>query len=412
MPDSYDLVVVGGGLAGAALACALGGRGLRLALVEMGGLTPAAAAAPGEAAYDARAIALAYGSRRILEGIGIWEVLREQATPIRHVHVSDRGGFGFTRLHAASLGVEALGYVVEARALGAVLRSRLLSDPGTRVLAPARLVSFETWSGAAGVVVEGPEGTEQWSTRLVVGADGGDSGLRQWLAIPTERTDYGQTAVVTTVSPERPHRGWAYERFTRSGPMALLPLSEDRCALVWCADPEAADRLLSLSEEGFLDALQEVFGGRLGRFLRVGARHAYPLVMVRAREQVRERLVLLGNAAHALHPVAGQGFNLVLRDVAALAESISEALGQGQDPGEFSRLQRYDRSRRWDQRQVMAFTHGLTRIFSNDLGLLRLARNLGLVALDLLPPAKGQLVRHAMGLAGHAPRLARGLPLG
>jgi 2-octaprenyl-6-methoxyphenol hydroxylase len=409
MRKSYQVVIVGAGLAGTALACALRGQGLRLALLDAGDVLTGSSGQAGDAGYDARAIALAYGSRRFLEAIGLWDALAQDATPIRRVHVSEREGFGFTRMDAVSLGVDALGYVVEARVLGPVLRGSLVRAGGIDVIAPARVVSFDADAGQIQVVTGA--GPERLSSSLVVAADGVESDLRQWVEIPTDRSDYRQTAVVTTVSSERPHQGVAYERFTVVGPMALLPLAGDRCALVWCVRADEAPRLTALSDGDFLGVLGETFGGRLGRFLRVGSRHSYPLEMVRAREQVRDRLVLLGNAAHALHPVAAQGFNLTLRDVAVLAESILEAVRKGRDPGELSRLQRYERQRRGDQARVAAFTDGVTRLFSNDLGPLRIARNLGLVALDMLPRVKDHLARHAMGLSGRMPKLPRRLAL-
>jgi 2-octaprenyl-6-methoxyphenol hydroxylase len=411
MREPYQVAIVGAGLAGTALACALRGQSVRLALVDAGGSPTGSAGQAADAGYDARAIVLAYGSRRILEAIGLWDVLSRDATPIRRVHVSEREGFGFTRMDAASLGVDALGYVVEASVLGPVLRGALARDGGIDVIAPARVVSFDAWPDAAQVEVVTGGGQECLSASLVVAADGGESGLRQQVGIPTDRSDYGQTAVVTTVSPERAPQGVAYERFTAVGPMAMLPMAGDRCALVWCVPADEAARLTALGDGEFLRILGETFGGRLGRFLQVGSRYSYPLEMVRAREQVRDRLVLLGNAAHALHPVAAQGFNLALRDVAVLAEFIVEATGQGCDPGELSRLQRYARQRRGDQARVAAFTDGVTRLFSNDFGPLRIARNLGLVALDMLPPAKDRIARYAMGLTGRLPRLSRGLSL-
>ncbi len=418
MPDPYDVAIVGGGLTGAALACALRGHHRRIALVDASVPRSTAVSAPGgsfapidQSAFDARTISLAYGSRRILEGMGLWNALADHATPIRHVHVSDREGFGFTRMDARASGVQALGYVAEAEFLGAVMARAVAESPDIEWIPGARVVTFVAGPQAAEIEVERAGARHRLCARLVVGADGGDSTVRECAGIRTVRREYGQTAVVTTVTPQRAHHGWAFERFTPTGPLALLPLSHDRCAVVWCARNDETEGLLALSDAEFLDALGERFGGRLGRFLRVGARQSYPLVLIWATEQVRPRLVLLGNAAHTVHPVGAQGFNLALRDVAALAESVHEAVRRGEDPGEESRLHLYEQQRHRDQRQVVAFTEGVARLFSSDFGPLRIARNLGLVALDLLPTVKRRVVRRAMGLNGRQPRLARGLPL-
>jgi 2-octaprenyl-6-methoxyphenol hydroxylase len=235
--------------------------------------------------------------------------------------------------------------------------------------------------------------------------------VREQLGIETAQWQYDQTAVIANITPERPHANTAYERFTDTGPLALLPLHDDRCALVWTVRTSQVDALMQLDDAAFLAALQERFGQRLGRLLKVGSRQAYPLNLMRARESVRARLALIGNAAHSLHPVAGQGFNLGLRDVAALADVTVEALRDGVDIGNAAVLQRYADARRRDQRGVIAFTDGLARIFANPLASVALARNLGLIAVDLLPPCKHFLSQRTMGLAGRLPRLARGLPL-
>lgn len=422
MAEPYDLIIVGGGMVGASLACALKGSKFRIALIE---------AVPFDhelqPSYDARAIVLSYGTRRIFEGLGLWPAIVPNATAIRHIHISERGGFGITRLDAAAHGLPALGYVVEGRALGRVLGKALAGIPNLNLICPAQLKSFSilgsTLDQAAEVTIETAQGLTTLQARLVVGADGGRSALRELAGIAADTVDYQQNAVITTVTPALPHQGVAYERFTDTGPLALLPLSEQRCGLVWTVPREQLGEVLALDDQAFMAGLQDRFGGRLGKFRRVGARRAYPLVLVRAREQVRPRLALIGNAAHALHPVAGQGFNLGLRDVAALAEVLSEAAHSGRDPGDLTVLQRYQRWRSRDQSEIIAFTDRLSRLFSNGFGPLVLARNLGLLALDLATPVKQVFSRRAMGLSaglgldlrdkvsGHLPRLARGLSL-
>ncbi|MCB1773132.1 MAG: FAD-dependent monooxygenase, partial [Gammaproteobacteria bacterium] len=247
------------------------------------------------------------------------------------------------------------------------------------------------------------------STRLLVGADGINSTIREQLDLPVSRWAYGQSAIVTNITPSRPHRNVAYERFTDTGPVALLPMSEDRCAVVWTVRDEQVDEVLALDDAAFLAAFQQRFGYRLGNFLRTGRRAAYPLQLLRARESVRGRVAVIGNAAHTLHPIAGQGFNLGIRDVAALAEVVASA--QDGDIGAGQVLQEYEQWRLGEQRNVALATDGLARLFSNPLGPLRIGRNLGLLAMECLPGARHALARAAMGLAGRQPRLARGVRL-
>jgi 2-octaprenyl-6-methoxyphenol hydroxylase len=249
------------------------------------------------------------------------------------------------------------------------------------------------------------------TARLVVAADGGQSSVRAAAGIGVEERDYGQVAVIANVTPSRPHQGVAYERFTDSGPMALLPMSEGRCALVWTLPPRDAEAVLALDDSPFLVAAQERFGDRVGRLLRVGRRSAYPLTFRLARGQAGERTVVIGNAAHTLHPVAGQGFNLGLRDAAVLAQVLVDAVRSGADPGAAAVLAAYARWRAPDQSRVAIFTDTMVRVFSSGSHLVAVARNAGLLALDLLPGLSSGFARHAMGLAGRQPRLALGLPL-
>jgi 2-octaprenyl-6-methoxyphenol hydroxylase len=403
----YDLIIVGGGMVGASLACALAPLGLRIGVVEA---VPLSASA--QPSYDDRTVALAYGSRRIFEGIGVWdEIARLGATPIERIHISDRGHFGCTRLSAADLGREALGYVVENRVLGAALLKRVQAQPDVAWLCPARLESLETGNEVATVTIRHDHQQRTLRARLVVGADGADSVVRAVAGIEAARTEYGQTAVVTNVTPGKPHHNTAYERFTETGPLALLPMTQGRCAVVWSASAREVDTILGWSDDEYLARLQARFGDRLGRFSRPGKRASYPLKLTRVPELAKPRLALIGNAAHTVHPVAGQGFNLGLRDVAVLAETLMDAIRTGGDIGNLTVLNRYAARRGRDNRVTQAFTHSLIRVFANDFPPLVLARNLGLVAVDLMPPVKRALVRITSGLAGKLPRLARGLPL-
>lgn len=406
MSTDVDVLIVGGGMVGASLACALGGRALRVAVVE-----PVPLSAPGQPSYDDRSIALAWGTRRVFGAIGVWDAVAPAATPIEEIHVSDRGHFGAARMKAATIGYDALGYVVENRDLGRVFAERLPALANVELICPARLHAIETAPGLLRARLDCGGETREITTRLLVGADGGQSAVRRFAGIGAETVDYGQSAVIANVTPEHPHRNRAWERFTEHGPLALLPMTGNRCSLVWTVPHAHADGILALPDVEFLTALQARFGGRLGRFVRTGARAAYPLTRVSASRHVAERLALIGNAAHTLHPVAGQGFNLGLRDVAALAEVIADAAASGEDIGGHDALARYQRWRAADQQRVLTLTDGLVRIFSNDFPPLVVARNFGMVALDLLPPLKRLMMRQTMGLAGRLPRLARGLPL-
>ena len=405
-PSDYDVVIVGGGLIGGSLACALADTGLRTALVEA-----VAAEAPRHPSYDERVIALSWGSRRILEAMGLWLRLAAEAAPIHQVHISERGQFGFSRLNRAELGVEALGYVVPARTLGVAIREGLARSQGVDLLCPSRLVSHRVRGSGVDLAVQGPGGARRLSTRLLVAADGGESEIRKGLGIEVQERPYAQDAVVTTVTVDRPLPGVAFERFTETGPLAMLPLTQGRYSVVWtCREDETAE-ILALADGELVARLQARFGYRLGRLTRPAPRRAYPLKLVLLRETVRPRLVLIGNAAHTLHPVAGQGFNLGLRDVAALAEVLSDAAVERADPGSPSVLAGYRGWRGGDQREVARLTDGLARLFVNPWLPLRLGRGVGLLALDLVGPARRLLARRLMGLTGRMPRLARGLPL-
>ncbi|NND60235.1 MAG: 2-octaprenyl-6-methoxyphenyl hydroxylase, partial [Gammaproteobacteria bacterium] len=245
------------------------------------------------------------------------------------------------------------------------------------------------------------------TARLLVVADGARSATREKLGIAAATTEYGQHALIANVTPQQAHRNVAYERFTPDGPLAFLPMSNGRCSVVWTQKPEASTQVLELDDHAFLGALQAAFGYRLGTLQKTGKRFAYPLSLVQAQRIVSGRAVVIGNAAHGLHPVAGQGFNLGLRDVAALAEVIADS----DDPGRRSTLRRYRRWRAADHKRVINFTDGLVRLFGSDLGPVRAARGAGLVAMNLLRGPRALLARQSMGLSGKLPRLARGVPL-
>lgn len=399
----YDVLIVGGGMIGASLACALAGAALRTALIET------VPFGPKQPSYDDRAIALSYGSRRIFEGLGLWQELCRSAAPIRRIHVSERGRFGTTHLDCADAGVEALGYVVAARAIGTVLIPAVARLPDLALHCPAQVTDLQQEERRCRVELRAESGTRWVSTRLLVAADGTHSAIRNRLGIEARESDYGQHAVVADVAVTRPVAGLAFERFTASGPLAMLPMARDRYSVIWTIDAQEREALLALDDEGFIGGLQRRFGYRLGRLHSPGRRRSYPLRLVRTTEHARGRALVIGNAAHTLHPIAGQGLNLGLRDVAALAQVVVDAGQAGADPGDAEVLRRYTRWRDADYRRTIAATDTLARLFTNPLPVLGTLRSLGLVLADALPPLKHALVRHAMGLSGTLPRLGLGL---
>ena len=386
----YEIAIIGGGLVGASLALALQPlareRGWHIVLIEP--------FAPGQAyqpSYDARSSALSYGTRLIYEHLGVWKAIAQKAEPIRKIHVSDRGRFGATLLDAVEEDVPALGYVVENAWLGQCLWGAL----------DATVVSWRCPAEVASMRAE-PDGyrltladESQLDCTLAVLADGGRSGLRAQLGVDVKVRTYDQTALIANVSFSQPHDGQAFERFTDDGPLALLPLADNRCALVWTRRPAEAEQLRQLPDAAFLAQLQRSFGYRLGTLLQVGARSLYPLALTEAREQVRPNLVVLGNAAHSLHPIAGQGFNLSLRDVQALAQALRASAAA---PGDLATLRRYLAAQQRDQQWTVGFSDQVTRLFSQPGRWVAHGRNLGLLGLDLLPPARHWFARQAMGL--------------
>ncbi len=401
--QNYDLAIIGGGLVGGSLACALADTRLRVAVIEA---VPVIAAR--QPSYDERVIALSLGSRRIFGAIGLWPDIAPEAEPIRRVHVSERGRSCFTRLDQAEEGVAALGYVTPARAMGLAIRARLKDAANIEFFCPAQLVAQRVMGDWMELETRTNGESRFLRARLLVAADGGDSAIRQRLDFQVREHDYAHDAIITTVTPDRPQTGTAFERFTDTGPLALLPMTGGRYSVVWtCRQTDTAE-LLACTDDDFLDRLQERFGYRLGRLTQTAPRRAYPLRLLLTRDPIRERLVLIGNAAHTLHPVAGQGFNLGLRDVAALAEVVAQA---GSDPGTAATLATYQRWRGRDQLDTANLTDALARYFIIDWAPIRLARGAGMLTLDLLPGARHLLAKRFMGLGGRLPRLARGLPL-
>lgn len=404
-PTEFDVIIVGGGMVGASLAVALAPLPLQIAVIEAFDPRQRGVSQP---SYDDRSTAIANGSQQILETIGVWAGMAQDATAISDIHISDRGHFGIGRISAVEEKVPALGYVVPNRAIGRSLWAALESFANIRMFCPARLESLLDRGDSIQVGLIDEDGnTIELHGRLVAAADGAQSVVRKILGIDATVWDYGQTAIISNVTTEKPHQNVAYERFTAHGPMAVLPMTEGRSALVWTVPSEQAEEILQLSDRQILDRLQELFGYRLGHWQKIGKRVSYPLSMSKAKQQTRHRVAIIGNAAHGLHPIAGQGFNLSLRDVAGLAEVIAGA----NDPGDPRVLEKYCRWRAGDQARVMSFTDALVRVFANPLASVRVVRNLALLMFDLLPGAKSLLARHTMGRGGDLPRLARGVPL-
>ncbi|MDE1198094.1 MAG: 2-octaprenyl-6-methoxyphenyl hydroxylase [Pseudomonas sp.] len=390
----FNLAIVGGGLVGASLALALQAgakaRGWKIVLIE-----PFAPGDTYQPSYDARSSALSFGARQIYERLGLWQQISRRAEPILQIQVSDKGRFGAARLSSMQEGVPALGYVVENAWLGQCLWQGLDKDViSWRV--PAEVKQMQALPDGYRLTLNDET---QLDCDLAVLADGGRSSLREQLGIGVRTTPYDQSALIANITPGEAHCGQAFERFTDEGPMALLPLPDNRCALVWTRKPEEIKRLMALDDRSFLTELQGVFGYRLGALKQVGVRHTYPLSLIEAEEQVRSNLVVLGNAAHSLHPIAGQGFNLSLRDAASLAEAL---LASDAMPGDLPTLQAYRDRQYLDQKLTVGFSDQVTRLFGSQQPAITAGRNIGLLGLDLLPSAKSWFARQAMGLGTRA----------
>ncbi len=394
MHQTYDLLIVGGGLVGASLAIALNGHGLRIGLIEARPLGD-----PGQPRYDDRALALSYGSRRILESIRLWSNLADQIAPIRRIHISDQGHFGSARITADQARVPALGYVIPARQLSRILWQQLHQCADVTLLTPAQVVAVHHTPEQADITLRQHDQEVQLAARLLVAADGSDSTLRQQLQIPTTGRDYHQTAIVASITPGRPHADTAWQRFTPTGPVALLPQRAGHCTLIWTLPPDQHAEVQQYDAGQFCAAFQRQFGYRLGTLQRVGQRHSYPLRLSRAQQIVAERTVLIGNAAHTLHPVAGQGLNLGLRDLSVLVDCVLSAHHAGKDIGSPASLNPYQQSCQREHQRLARATDSLVRLFTSPLRSLQWARNIGLLAFDHLPPVKHAFARAAMGLS-------------
>jgi len=404
--NQYDILIIGGGMIGASMACAIANLPLRIAIIEAFPFK-----SNNQPSYDARSIALAYGSKRIFETLNLWKKIDQNATPIEHIHVSNKGQFGVTRINAEDERLDALGYVIENRIIGNALLDKINEYNNIDLICPAKLESLEITQENASVTIIQDNEKKVLTSKLIIGADGGNSKVRELLSIDSTNKDYGQTAIISNVTPGKPHKNIAYERFTQNGPIAILPMTKKRCSLVLTVKTEQTEEVLAMDDETFLTYLEERFGYRTGGFTKTSKRFSYPLSLMKIKEHYKSRAVIIGNAAHTLHPIAGQGFNLGIRDVSSLAEVIADAVENNQDIGDTNVLKEYQQQREKDQQKVAFITDNLSNVFSNELYPLAKARSKGLLLADLFPSVKHLLAKEAMGISGKLPKLSRGLPL-
>lgn len=407
MNDHYDLLIVGGGLVGASLSFALAHLPLRIAVIEAKSL-----AMPHPAPADSRSIALSYGSAKIFSSLNLWSDLFTVSTPIKKIHVSDQGHFGSALFSAEEIAVPAFGYVIPFETINQTLLNHLLPCKTVDIIAPAQITDL-TKNASEHWEINLKQGDEHRiiTTKLLIAADGNNSFIRQQQNIQVTEKHYPQTAILTKITLKHAHNNIAYERFTKDGAIALLPLNGLHASIVWTLPHAAANKLMLLSNEVFLEQLQNAFGYRLGQFSQVAARHIFPLKMTIAKQQTKPGLLLLGNAAQSLHPIAAQGFNLALKHVAVLAELISTAHHKGKPIDDPELLNNYVKQISKDRQHIINFTHYLTRLFSNNLFPLNALRDSGLVLLDILPTPKKLFARKCMGLSGKLPRLLQDISL-
>ena len=405
---NVDIAILGAGMAGASLIHLLRPareQGLTVALIDRQPLTEeqwSTDISQRPPSFDGRATALSYGTQQLFEKLGLWPAMAPAACAIEHIQVSDQGRFGQAHLHATEQNTAALGYVIENGALGQGLLANIEQLDNVELFAPAEADNVRM--NAEGAELTFTDG-RKLQTQLLVMADGGRSPLAAQLGIRHSRQPYGSHALVTQVECDQPHNHWAYERFSSAGPIAFLPLQQRCYALVWTLNDDEIDDVKALDDETFLARLQQQMGMRLGRFIRVGERLSYPLALLQSKEQVRRSLVLLGNAAHSLHPVAGQGFNLALRDAAMLAEHINRAYASGDHIGDLALLQAYEAQQQTDQRNTIVASDALPKLFASQNSALAFVRDAGLLGLAAAPTARRLFARHAMGLGQRAARV-------
>ncbi|AZL85660.1 2-octaprenyl-6-methoxyphenyl hydroxylase [Aliivibrio salmonicida] len=388
----YDVVIVGGAMAGATLALALQQMtkgALSIAVIEA--FEPNIYKHPG---YDSRSIALSSGTTQLLKDVSLWSEIEPVATPIYHIHVSDRHHAGITELTSAELNIDSLGYVVELADVGRFYHQKLLATDNINFICPVTVVNIERLLASSIIHLSNGDAI---STSLVVAADGAESQTCKSMQIEAQEYNFEQVAIIANVTTECHPQGKAFERFTENGPLALLPMSQGRSSLVWCVSPEEAERISSFDDKAFLAHLQIAFGWRLGVMKKAGKRAHYPLWLRHQTQHVSHRFAAIGNAAQTLHPIAGQGFNLGIRDVFSLAECISDAFRDNVDVGDYSVLSRYQQRRQSDQKQTITMTAGLISIFANNVFPMVVGRNMSLYAVDIFRSFLKPLTLRAMG---------------
>jgi len=405
MQTDFDVVIAGGGMIGASMALAISSLNLRIAVIEKvrrdDQLQPS---------FDDRSTALSRSSQSMFTALGLWDQILDAATPIKSIHVSDRGRFGFSHVTAEEQEVDALGYVVINRVLGDVLLGNAKKKKNVHFFCPAEITSIESQEDYCNVEFKSEDSKNSISSQLLIAADGANSDIRDYLGISMKQTNYEQVAIIGNLLTEKPIASMAFERFSESGPIALLPLNNGRAAFIWIVPTKNAETLMSASVNTFLSTMQEVFGLRLGLFSSLGERYSYPLALTEAQRLYSQRSVIIGNAANSLHPVAAQGFNLGLRDVATLADCIyKETLKDKSDLGNIDLLVEYSELRQHDHKKLKFFTDGLVRLFGSKRRSVRILRNAGMMYFDLIPGFRKFFVKHAMGLSGRLPRLSRGV---
>lgn len=423
----FDVVISGGGLSGSLMALSLlslkktNGNSLSIAIVEANYTEKNSTEDPTvkvtskslgkKSVFDERVLALSHASADYLKTLNAWPLLQQHAQPITHIHISDRGYYGKARITAQEHNVSAEGYVIEMSKLGLALHQALAGFVQNQATNDAKNNSALTWFTPDSIEhVEWQSelvnitlaSTQQLSASLLIGCDGAHSVCRQAAQISCDTSQYNQSALITNVSTELPHNGMAFERFTKNGPIAMLPMvkvanENSRCSLVWTLTPEQANEMKSLTDNEFKIALEQAFGSWLGAIDKVGKRYVFPLLLVQAKEQIYHRMVLIGNASHTIHPIAGQGFNLGLRDVQVLTQTLKKALANNEDIGAFNRLTDYAESRKTDHKHIITLTDSLVTLFSNDLFPLVAGRNIGLKVLNYVPAIKNTFVNKTMG---------------
>ncbi len=400
-----EIAIVGGGLSGLSLAIACAAAGIETAIIDRE--DPAKFR---DAAYDGRTTAIAYGSQQVLKGIGVWDALSAHAEPIREIRVADGNSPLFLHYDRAEIDAAALGYIVENRLLRGALQERSEALPSLTLYAPSAVEQVEFGDAQARLTLCDER---RIAAALVVGADGRHSAMREAAGIKTWRKSYRQIAIVCVVRHEKPHDGVAVEHFRAAGPFAILPMTTSRdgahrSSIVWTEEEHDAPALLALDDASFARQLASRFGDFLGAVEPEPGRWSYPLMLIQAERYAAPRLALIGDAAHVIHPIAGQGWNLGVRDIAALAELLVDGHRLGLDLGSGELLRRYERWRRFDSLTLTTVTDGLNRLFANDFPPLKLARDLGLAAVNNAPGLKRFFMRHAMGVTGDLPRLVKG----